>query len=105
MNISMRQGDVLIIECDPSEAANAVPIPRDNGKAILAYGESTGHAHAILDPDVQFVTNASGSRIVISDIPFTIRHEEHAPVAVPAGSYRIVIQREYHPTTIRNVRD
>jgi hypothetical protein len=30
----------------------------------------------------------------------TLSHEEHAPIVLPAGTYEIVIQREYDPTLI-----
>ncbi|OGT54434.1 MAG: hypothetical protein A3E01_02990 [Gammaproteobacteria bacterium RIFCSPHIGHO2_12_FULL_63_22] len=41
-----RQGDVLIV---PAKAIpkGVEPISRDKGRVVLAYGEVTGHAHAI----------------------------------------------------------
>jgi hypothetical protein len=33
------------------------------------------------------------------------RHEEHATIPLPAGLYRVRIQREYHPEAIRRVVD
>ncbi len=42
----VRQGDVLVLEIDdiPKDARR---VPRDDGRVVLAYGEVTGHAHAI----------------------------------------------------------
>ena len=42
----VRQGDVLAlgVEAIPEDAK---PVTRDRGRVILAYGEVTGHAHAI----------------------------------------------------------
>lgn len=35
-----------------------------------------------------------------------LAHQEHTPLAIPAGTYqRRGTQREYHPTAIRNVAD
>jgi hypothetical protein len=34
-----------------------------------------------------------------------VGHEEHAPIPLPAGYYRIVRQREYVPGSIRPVAD
>jgi hypothetical protein len=35
----------------------------------------------------------------------SLLHEEHAPVAVPPGNYRVVRQREYAPARPRFVAD
>jgi hypothetical protein len=59
-----RQGDVLIREV--TEIPNNLnTVPRDAGRVVLAYGEVTGHAHAITDPavsmcaaDIQDLTRA-----------------------------------------------
>jgi hypothetical protein len=32
-------------------------------------------------------------------------HQEHATIAVPAGNYRVIRQREYSPERIRRVED
>jgi len=49
-----RQGDVLLrrVEHIPE---NVTPVPRENGRIILAHGEATGHAHAILDEAAELV--------------------------------------------------
>ena len=49
-----RQGDVAII---PTTAIpdGVTPIERDDGRIVLAYGEVTGHAHAILDRDAELL--------------------------------------------------
>src|SRR5947208_3733029 len=50
-----RQGDVLIVPLAeaavPETAAGATPEPRDaRGRLVLALGEVTGHAHAVVGP-------------------------------------------------------
>ena len=102
MNV-FRQGDVLIIEVDGDVAGE--PIARENGRIVLAHGEVTGHAHTIANPAVAFVTDSAHERYLVSDEPFVVRHQEHAPVRVPAGTFKIVRQVEYTPTEIRNVAD
>ena len=103
MNI-YRQGDVLLVQLD-TDTPDGTAIPRENGKIVLAHGEVTGHAHAITEPAVQFVESADGNRYLVSDVPFTVRHEEHAPVSAPAGTFRVIRQREYTPAEIRRVAD
>jgi len=48
-----RQGDVLLIRVD-ALPTGLREIPRDRGRVVLAYGETTGHAHAIEAPSVRF---------------------------------------------------
>jgi hypothetical protein len=89
-----RQGDVFIV---PIEAipAGAAPVERDAGRVVLAYGEVTGHAHAILSEDA-ILSAADDARFLrIVGTGATIVHEEHAPVALPPGEYRVVIGREW----------
>ena len=35
----------------------------------------------------------------------TLIHQEHGPIRLPAGEYRVWRQREYSPKEIRIVRD
>lgn len=44
-----RQGDVLLRPVTKTPG-NLKKVPLDKGRVILAYGEVTGHAHAIADP-------------------------------------------------------
>ena len=101
-----RQGDVLIerVAADPRKKPHK-PIPRDAGRIVLAYGESTGHAHAIHDQTAEWIELESGDRFVCSAAGIRLVHEEHATVELPAGNYRITRQREYSPEQIRNVAD
>lgn len=99
-----RQGDVLLIETQVPRAGFK-HVPRENGRIVLAYGEATGHAHAILDEDVKLLQLGDERFLRVGDGGSTVRHEEHAPVAVPAGGYKVVRQSEYAPEEIRNVGD
>ena len=103
-----RQGDVLLVRVNGPEPAGATELPRDNGRVVLAYGEVTGHAHAILDPGVCLL-RAEGVAFdmlrVSEGVLARLVHEEHATVPLPKGVYRVVQQREYSPEAIRNVAD
>jgi hypothetical protein len=104
-----RQGDVLVVPIDRRELPpGAVPAPRDRrNRMVLAYGEATGHAHVITgdrvfllcppdDPGQLYLRVEGYGRLV---------HDEHGPIAVPAGAYRVIRQREYVPGAIRFVAD
>jgi hypothetical protein len=92
--LTFRQGDVLLVEVDdiPEDAA---PEPR-SGRIVLAEGEATGHAHAIHEPDARTFTH-EGQRFLLTKSRAQLIHEEHGPIEVPDGAWRIVIQREYQP--------
>ena len=96
-----RHGDVLI------ERVDALPEIREKmSHAILAHGEVTGHSHRIkeasetdlyLTPDALYLHVRGAAASVI--------HEEHKPILLDTGYYRVWRQREYSPTEIRTIRD
>ncbi len=96
-----RHGDVLLA---------AVPIlPADAKPAlglILAHGELTGHAHRIREAGVaQLFTKGALTYLQVTAATATLIHEEHRPILLPAGIYRVWQQREYSPEAIRTVVD
>lgn len=107
-----RQGDVLISQVAQLPEV-AQPVEK-GGKIVLAWGEVTGHQHRIEnDGDVaeaeEFtMKDAAGAVrrfLKVFDLGATVKHEEHAAIALPPGIYEITQQREYTPEAIRNVAD
>ncbi|MFI6638332.1 hypothetical protein [Streptomyces sp. NPDC050504] len=107
-----RQGDVLLVpvaQADlPPGAADGPEEPRDaRGRMVLALGEVTGHAHAVVGPG-RLVREPGGPFApMLLSLPDGGRvvHEEHAPIPLPKGWYRVVRQREYTPGSVRVVAD
>lgn len=112
-----RQGDVLLVAINEIPA-NATKLERENGKAVLAHGEATGHHHAISAPEAELSAVATeGEQIITADQaaelyllvhgtdPVDLTHQEHATISVEPGAYRVVRQREYAPDEIRRVID
>ena len=91
-----RHGDLLIVEVPVCPAG--VPHP----ERILAHGEATGHAHRIDDAQLYEYDGTLYFRVA-RDARLT--HEEHATITLPSGSYRVVRQREYVPSSTRWVED
>lgn len=94
-----RQGDVLVMAV-PSIPRRAERVRRDGGRVVLAYGEATGHAHAIGDAGAVLLQDPlTGDLFVRVDEPggVALAHEEHATVTLPPGDYQVVRQREYLP--------
>ncbi|MBL1067873.1 hypothetical protein [Streptomyces sp. 7-21] len=106
-----RQGDVLIVPLAPEEVPpqtrDAHEEPRDGrGRMVLALGEVTGHAHAVVGPG-RLLREPGGSGAMLLELPGGGRlvHEEHAAITLPKGWYRVIRQREYVPGAVRLVAD
>jgi len=93
----IRQGDVLLVPVSQPTASQ--PVPRRHGRLVLATGELSGHAHAIADDHAELVTAEGAAQLflLVHGTPATLTHEEHTPLTVPPGAYRVVRQREYDP--------
>lgn len=89
-----RQGDVLIVKVDKLPAG-VKPIKPDKGRNILAYGEVTGHAHALDVKECNFFETKEKARFLQVLEKAYLRHEEHHTIDIPTGVYRIVQQVEY----------
>ena len=98
--MQVRQGDVfleLVEDVESVELGERVPL--DKGRVVLAYGEATGHSHAISDKGaILFFAKdkaANQDRFLRVLRPVSLRHEEHAPIELPQGLYRVRRQREW----------
>jgi hypothetical protein len=90
-----RQGDVLLVEVDDELPHGCVIADFDDGYVILARGEATGHAHRIESPAAALYRAPDGAWYLRADESTALVHEEHDPIPVPPGTYRVVRQREY----------
>lgn len=89
----LRQGDVYIIPAAVPEGASEVG--RDNGRVVLAYGEATGHAHALVSEDAVLLAADTARFLRIVGSGATLTHEEHGAIEIAPGEYRVVIGREW----------
>lgn len=99
-----RQGDVFLQRISQLPSG----LPR-LAHGVLAHGEITGHSHRLAD-----TTNAvmyAGDRELLEHFVEVTRddvqviHEEHGPITLAPGVYRIWRQREYTPERIVRVAD
>lgn len=127
--LQIRQGDVFLHQVDRLPDG-AIEVPAERGRIVLAYGEVTGHAHAIVDHGQQQLsapmigeTAAAevvealiarckaklyahrGDRFLVVEEPVNLTHEEHTPHIIPPGVYEIPVQMEYDAATMRRVTD
>lgn len=89
-----RQGDVLLQKID-SLPLNSQPIEFED-RVILAYGEVTGHCHALSTASASMFT-FNAQRLIQVVEGAQLRHEEHATIVLPKGVYKVIQQREYVP--------
>jgi hypothetical protein len=74
--------------------------------AVLVQGELTGHNHRLEDASSGEVWEANGTLFLrVTADAARVVHEEHAPITLPQGVYRVWQQREYAPGAIRRVVD
>ncbi len=98
-----RQGDVLLVSVDSlPDKVEALPCQE---RIVLAYGEVTGHAHAIVKDQAKLFIDRDVRYLKVSAGGAELLHEEHATIQIPEGIYRIVHQREYAPDSSHLVLD
>ena len=103
-----RQGDILIKSVDELDTTNLIELKRDKqDRIVLAYGEVTGHAHAIKNKNSVLMQDKKTNKIYLMILSNTVDliHEEHATIKLPMGNYEVKRQREYTPERIVYVKD
>jgi hypothetical protein len=90
-----RQGDVFLERVHDAELG--AEVPRERGAVILAWGEATGHAHAIRDDGaILFYGKAANKDRFLRVLrPVHLTHEEHDRIALAPGLYRVRRQRRW----------
>lgn len=101
--MQFRQGDVFVEKIDllPGNLEKQ----ENKDKIILAWGEATGHHHAITCDNSESFVDCDGNLFLLLSEEKILTHQEHAPITLPPGNYKVKIQKEYEPEAIRNVLD
>ena len=106
MNEMFAQGDLLIERVADVEPSGTMLAPDATGASVLAEGELTGHRHAIFDRVTMFRDDALAREIPtglyvghvkVGGGSATVHHQEHAPINLAEGTYRVRRQRELEP--------
>jgi hypothetical protein len=95
MTKQLQQGDVILTQIK-SLPEGAIQRKPDTRGVVLAEGEVTGHFHGIKEKGVHlyeqngevFLVNESGE-------PVCLNHQEHNPVTVDPGVWKVGIVREF----------
>lgn len=93
MNI-FRQGDLAITPINKlPENLKIIKNP------VLAYGETTGHKHQLLERtenQFQVLEDSAGNTYLQINQPTDLIHEEHKTITIEKGLYFVVHEREYN---------
>ena len=100
----IRQGDVCLIPVEKLPT-NAIESTHDGKRIVLAYGEVTGHAHAIYDTTKARLWDVGVERFLQVLAPVSLAHEEHTHVTLQPGIYHLPRQVEYTPAELKRVTD
>jgi hypothetical protein len=114
MSTIYAQGDILIERVSEVLCCGAL-IDRDaDGALVLARGETTGHRHAVFDRVMMFRDDNLArdvpaelyvGHLRVDEDEVLLRHEEHAPITLPRGTYLVRRQRELEPREAGIVAD
>ena len=106
MTVMYAQGDLLIERVDDICPSGTMLSPDASGATVLAEGELTGHRHAIFERVTMFRDDALAREIPaglyvghvkVEGGSALIQHQEHAPINLGEGTYRVRRQRELEP--------
>lgn len=93
-NILKIQGDVFFLKVNHIPDGKKVVQPSPEGY-IIAKGEISGHTHKIED-FVNVILYQVGDVYYIKCLkPVSVIHNEHKPIVLEPGIWRVGIQREY----------
>ena len=105
----LRQGDVALIRVGSLPVGCSEVLP-DHGRIILAFGERTGHSHAVYGvtqeaPKVR-LWSAGAERFLQVLARCELVHEEHSAATLEPGTYLLPGQFEHtEEHTVRQVAD
>lgn len=77
----------------------------ESKRCVLAFGETTGHAHAFYANDEGDVAVLDGSTLTIKQNNAELKHEEHTKHVFEPGIGEVIIQREYRMGSLKRVID
>lgn len=93
-----RHGDVEIHHIPDCDVTGMTKLP-SQGDVVLAEGEATGHAHRARGGSATlYASDGSDAMRILHVVRTTnLTHEEHGPITLEPGFYRIGIKRQYSP--------
>jgi hypothetical protein len=101
------QGDIRVERVRDAEISGHVIECVTHGSAVVAGGEKVGHHHRVIGSVTLFRDDALARDISaglytlhlqVHSANADLQHEEHAPITLTRGTYRLRRQRQLEPT-------
>jgi hypothetical protein len=108
------QGDLLIERVPDVAPSGTIEENAEGAPIVLAEGEESGHRHAVCERVTMFRDDRLArdipaglyiGHVQVSSAYARVTHDEHAPLTLPRGTYRVRRQRELGPRDARVVAD
>lgn len=102
-----RQGDVVLFPVN-AMPPGLTPVAPRNGRLIVAEGEVTGHAHALVlekENAELWLDEKAGAIYARIMAPTPLVHEEHGMQTIQPGIYRYLPEIEYVAQELRRSID
>ena len=108
------QGDLLLERVPDVSPSGTVSQSAEGAAMVLAEGEASGHRHAIRERVTMFRDDSLArdipaglyvGHVQVSSPSARLTHDEHAPLTLLKGTYRVRRQRELGPRDARILAD
>ncbi len=108
------QGDLLLERVGDVAPSGTVEENAEGAPLVLLEGETTGHSHAIRERVTLFRDDRLArdipaglyiGHVQVGSAYARVTHEEHAPLTLLRGTYRVRRQRELGPRDARVLAD
>jgi len=108
------QGDILLERVNDAPVSGQILHARDVATLVVAEGELTGHHHKIFGCATLFRDDALArdipdnlyiGHLQVRGTGARLEHDEHAPINLTLGTYRVRRQRQLEPSDIGVVGD
>jgi hypothetical protein len=110
----LAQGDLLLERVSDVAPSGTIAENPEGAAMVLAEGEATGHRHAILERVIMFRDDRLAwdipaglyvGHVRINAPSARVTHDEHAPLTLLRGTWRVRRQRELGPRDARVLAD
>ena len=108
------QGDLLLERVADVVPSGSVEENAEGAPLVLAEGEESGHRHAVCERVTMFRDDELArdipeglyiGHLQVASPSARLTHDEHAPITLPRGTYRVRRQRELGPRDARVLPD
>jgi hypothetical protein len=110
----LAQGDLLLEKVPDIAPSGTIAENAEGAAMVLAEGEASGHRHAIRERVIMFRDDSLArdipaglyvGHVQVNSPSARVTHDEHAPLTLRRGTYRVRRQRELGPRDARVLAD